>query len=70
MNKLPFSTSSMTSNAPLELIHSDIWGPSPISLMDGFTYYLLFVYHYTKYTWLFPIKQTYEVLTIFIKFKL
>ena len=70
MHKLPFSASSLTSNSPLELIYSDVWGASPVASHDGFLYYLLFVDHYTKYMWLFPIKQKSDVSIIFPKFKL
>ena len=53
--------SSLRSNSPLELIYSDVWGPLPIPSHDGFNYYVIFVDHYTKYIWLFPIKRKYDV---------
>ncbi|GKE45884.1 gag-pol polyprotein, partial [Tanacetum coccineum] len=28
---LPFSNSVYSSNAPFDLVHSDVWGPSPVS---------------------------------------
>lgn len=55
-HKLPFSESSVTSNSSLELLYSDVWGPSSITSINGFHYYLIFVDHFTQYVWLFPLK--------------
>ncbi|CAI9280948.1 unnamed protein product [Lactuca saligna] len=56
IHKLPFHTTSITSSSPLELIFSDFWS-SPVESIDGFKYYIIFVDHYTKYTWLYPLKH-------------
>ncbi|GJY30724.1 DnaJ protein P58IPK [Tanacetum coccineum] len=32
---LPFSNSFSSSNAPFDLVHSDVWGPSPVSTKGG-----------------------------------
>ena len=69
MHKFPFYNSTIKSNAPLEYIFSDVWGPSPEIPIDGFKYYLIFFYHNTKYIWLFPTKQKFDVSIIFPKFK-
>ncbi|KAK2426846.1 Copia polyprotein/retrotransposon [Trifolium repens] len=50
-HKLPFTSSSIESTRPLEIIYSDVWGPAPIRSLDGYLYYLIFVDHYSKYTW-------------------
>lgn len=67
-HKLPFSTSSLSSNSPLEVIYSDVWS-SPISSFDNYKYYVMFVDHYTKYTWLYPMQHKSDTLNIFIAFK-
>ena len=59
----------MTSSAPLQLIYFDVWGPSPVASHDGFSYSIILVDHFTKYTWLFTIKFKYEVLDVLTKFK-
>lgn len=59
----------MTSSKPLELIYTDVWGPSPITSVDGFRYYLIFVDHYTKYVWFFPLKWKSDVSSIFPVYK-
>lgn len=56
------------STKPLELIHSDVWGPAPILSHFGFSYYLIFIDDFSKYTWLFPLKQKSDVLSIFAEF--
>lgn len=56
-HKLPFDVSTLKSHKPLDLVYSDVWGPAPISSYDGFRYYVIFVDHFTKYIWLYPLKQ-------------
>jgi len=36
---------------------------------DGFKYYVIFVDHFTKYIWLYPLKQKSHVNDIFVRFK-
>ncbi|KAJ9550514.1 LOW QUALITY PROTEIN: hypothetical protein OSB04_014559 [Centaurea solstitialis] len=66
--KLPFGTSSLTTSAPLEVIFSDVWS-SPIYSLDGYKYYVIFVDHFTKYIWLYPIKCKSDTTNTFIYFK-
>ncbi|KAI4300003.1 hypothetical protein L6164_033423 [Bauhinia variegata] len=68
-HKHPFSDHSLTSNRPLELIYADVWGNAPFRSLDGFLYYVVFVDHYSKYVWLYPMKNKLDVLSIFIQFK-
>lgn len=68
-HRLSFSVSSLTSQGPLDLIYSDIWGPAPYSFIDGFRYYVIFVDHYSKYILLYPIKLKFDVFSVFTKFK-
>jgi hypothetical protein len=49
-HKLPFYNSLSTITTPLELVHSDVWGPSPIISCNDFRYYLLLVDDYSKYS--------------------
>ena len=66
--KLPFGASSMTSSKPLELLYTDVWGPTTKSV-DNYRYYIIFVDHYTKYIWLYPLKQKSDVKNVFVQFK-
>ncbi|KAJ3703988.1 hypothetical protein LUZ61_007693 [Rhynchospora tenuis] len=67
--RLPFISSDFVSTAPLELVHSDLWGPSPIISKDGFRYYVIFVDDFTHYTWIYFLKTKDELSTIFTMFK-
>jgi GAG-pre-integrase domain len=42
-HKLPFLPSISVSHAPLEIVHSNVWGPSPICSNNGYHYYIIFV---------------------------
>jgi hypothetical protein len=59
--KLLFCDSSRVTSAPLELIHSDIW-TSPILSTNGYKYYVIFVDDFSRYMWLFPLKQKSDAL--------
>lgn len=38
--RLPFPNCHDTTDAPLDVLHLDLWGPSPVKSRDGFRYYL------------------------------
>jgi hypothetical protein len=67
-HKLPFSLSSIQTFSPFELIFSDVWGPSPVTSINGYKYYLVFVDHFTRYTWIYPLKNKTDVAIIFPQF--
>jgi hypothetical protein len=68
-HQLPFSLSDHPSHFPLELVFSDVWKPSPILSNNGARYYVIFVDHYSKFSWLYPTKCKSDVFTIFPKFQ-
>ena len=68
-HKLPFSSTSLISTHPLEYIYTDLWGPTASTSLDGFRFYALFVDHFTKYSWLFPIRRKSDVPSIFSQLK-
>ena len=47
---LPFNTSESISTDIFDLIHSDVWGPSPISSIGGSRYFIVFVDDYSSYS--------------------
>lgn len=49
-HKLPFPISDIVTNAPLDIIYSDIWGPFPIFSINGAQYYIHFVDNFSRYT--------------------
>ena len=68
MHNLPFPNSQFIASAPFELVHSDLWGPAPINSMNGFRYYILFVDHYSRFTWLYLLKSKTEAFSKFVYF--
>uniref|UniRef100_A0A2N9J182 Integrase catalytic domain-containing protein n=1 Tax=Fagus sylvatica TaxID=28930 RepID=A0A2N9J182_FAGSY len=69
MHRLPFTHSQFQSTQPLELVHSDVWGPAPVNSCNGYKYYLLFVDDFSRFSWLFLLKSKSEVLNTFKHFK-
>ena len=65
----PFRVTSLQSHEPLELINTDVWGPANYTAIDGSKYYLIFVDHYTKYIWFYPMVTKSSVSIIFPHFK-
>lgn len=67
-HKLPFSQTSIFSKKPLQIIFTDVW-TSPVTSIDNYKYYVIFVDHYTRYSWLYPMKFKSQVRDIFTSFK-
>jgi len=63
------SHSSTSVYSPLELIFTDLWGPSHLTSDSGFKYYVSFVDAFSRYTWIFPIKTKAETTSVFHNFK-
>jgi histone deacetylase 1/2 len=56
-------------SAPLELIFSDVWGPTPLFSSDGYHYFVIFVDAHTKYIWYYPLVAKYDVYFVFHQFQ-
>ena len=54
----------------LELIHTDLWGPSLTVLRNGYRYYISFIDDYSRYTWIYPLKLKSEAFEVFKLFKI
>ena len=67
-HKLPFSFSTLTTTSLLKVIFYDVW-TSPIHSVDDFKYYVIFVDHFTKYVWFYPIKRKPHLVDVFVWFK-
>jgi hypothetical protein len=63
-HQLPCPASTSISNHPLELLFSNVWGPSPVVLSNGNKYYVTFVDAFSRFTWLFPIQCKYDVFLL------
>ena len=53
---------------PFDLIHSNVWGPSPVPTSSGHGWFVVFVDDYTRMTWLYLLKHKDEVFAVFQSF--
>ena len=53
---------------PLELIHSDVWGPA-VASSGGFKYYVSFVDDYSRFCWIYLLKHKSDVEHVFYAFQ-
>lgn len=67
--QLSFSSSQSQAKCPLDLVYTDVWGPSPICSTNGSKYYVYFLDAFSRYTWLYPLSCKADVTTIFVKFQ-
>jgi transposase InsO family protein len=65
---LPFQNSESMSTGIFDLIHSDVWGPSPITSLGGSRYFVVFVDDYSRYSWVFLMRSRDELLNIYRNF--
>lgn len=54
---------------PLNLVHIDLWGHSPIQSNSSYKYYILFRDDHTRSLWLYPIKNKGVALQDLIQYK-
>jgi transposase InsO family protein len=67
-HQLPFPSSDHVSHAPLEIIHTDVWGPALPSVHNS-KFYVSFVDDYSRFVWVYFLKQKSEVEQVFLHFQ-
>ncbi|KAG8496284.1 hypothetical protein CXB51_009218 [Gossypium anomalum] len=68
--RLPFPTSkAWRASERLQLIHTDVCGPMKTQSLNGNKYSILFIDDYSRYCWIYFLKQKSEVASVFLKFK-
>ena len=45
-------------------MHTDVWGPTQVSSLGGSRYYVTFIDDATRKTWVYCIRQKYDVFTL------
>ena len=53
---------------PLELVHTDVWGPA-LPSSGGYKYYVSLVDDYSRFCWIYLLKHKSDVETIFYAFQ-
>ncbi|CAI5461016.1 unnamed protein product [Closterium sp. Yama58-4] len=62
----PHSSSFPPTEAPLQTLHLDVWGPARVRGQGGERYFLLVVDDYSRYTTVFPLRTKGEVPAVLI----
>jgi hypothetical protein len=52
-----FSESEKKESERLDLVHTDVWGPTQVSSLGGSLYYVTFIDDATRKTWVYCIQQ-------------
>ena len=68
-HRLPYSRNERRLSHVLDLIHCDLWGPSPVKSNSGFFYYVIFIDDYSRFTWLYPLKFKSDFFDTFLQFQ-
>ncbi|KAG5561972.1 hypothetical protein RHGRI_004867 [Rhododendron griersonianum] len=68
MSALPFNKSTSVSSSPFQLVHTDLWGPSPVATKAGSVYYVSFVDDYSRYTWVYLMTHKSDFFKIYQTF--
>jgi hypothetical protein len=66
--QLPFCDSINTTFTPLELIHTDVWGPA-IQSSSVSRYCVSFIDDYTRFTWIYTLHYKCDVHCTFLEFQ-
>ncbi|CAN0862518.1 Retrovirus-related Pol polyprotein from transposon TNT 1-94 [Linum grandiflorum] len=59
-----FTTSTTVYSEQFELVHTDLWGPSPVTSRMGFRYFALFIDHATRFYWVYFLRQKLDLQAI------
>ena len=67
-HRVSYNISLNKCEKPFDLIHSDVWGPSPVDSVYGYRWFVLFIDDCTRMTWVYLLKRKDEVAEVFKMF--
>lgn len=65
-----FKLTETQTKEPLDLVHTDLWGPSSMPSSKGCKYYMSFIDDYSRFTWIYFLSAKSQALDVFKEFKL
>ncbi|CAL9028014.1 unnamed protein product, partial [Prunus brigantina] len=68
-HQLPYEESKFKAKEPLELIHSDVFGPVKQPSISGMRYMVTFIDDFSRYVWVFFMKEKSDTFSKFKEFK-
>ncbi|KAF2320630.1 hypothetical protein GH714_029268 [Hevea brasiliensis] len=68
-HRLPFTKSSNHRSSMLELVHTDLMGPTKTPSYSGYRYVMVLVDDFSRYTWVKFLKEKSEALSKFAEFR-
>jgi hypothetical protein len=60
-NWVRFPSGAMRAEGILQLVHSDVFGPVSDPSLGKYVYYVLFIYEFSRKTWIYFLRNKYEV---------
>jgi hypothetical protein len=64
-----FPSGAMRAEGILQLVHSDVFGPLSVPSLGKFVYYVSFIVEFSRNTWIYFLRNKYEVFDMFKEFK-
>jgi hypothetical protein len=68
-SRVSFKTKEYTTSKPLELVHTDLCGPTRTKSLQGEKYFMLLIDDYTRMTWVSFLRNKSEAFEKFKSFK-
>ncbi|KAE8724129.1 hypothetical protein F3Y22_tig00010869pilonHSYRG00008 [Hibiscus syriacus] len=68
-HQLPYDESKFKAKEPLELVHSDVFGPVKQQSISGMWYMVTFIDDFSRYVWVFFMKEKSDTFSKFKEFR-
>ncbi|KAE8708930.1 hypothetical protein F3Y22_tig00110332pilonHSYRG00561 [Hibiscus syriacus] len=68
-HQLPYDESKFKAKEPLELVHSDVFGPVKQQSISGMRYMVTFIDDFSRYVWIFFMKEKSDTFSKFKEFR-